>query len=84
MLIEVSLSHVEISLFLALDCKQKKSRSRSGSKKKMLPLPHSADEVYILRCRYTGLFSLEEHILKSLLILVIGRFKIVSCKCVCD
>uniref|UniRef100_A0A8C0B0C8 Zinc finger protein 644 n=1 Tax=Buteo japonicus TaxID=224669 RepID=A0A8C0B0C8_9AVES len=40
----------------ALDCKQKKSRSRSGSKKKMLPLPHSADEVYILRCRYTGLF----------------------------
>ncbi|TRZ24596.1 hypothetical protein HGM15179_002543, partial [Zosterops borbonicus] len=34
----------------ALDCKQKKSRSRSGSKKKMLPLPHSADEVYILRC----------------------------------
>uniref|UniRef100_A0A8C9L6G8 Zinc finger protein 644 n=1 Tax=Pavo cristatus TaxID=9049 RepID=A0A8C9L6G8_PAVCR len=40
----------------ALDCKQKKSRSRSGSKKKMLPLPHSADEVYILRCRYIGLF----------------------------
>ncbi|XP_056212397.1 zinc finger protein 644 isoform X3 [Falco biarmicus] len=40
---------------LALDCKQKKSRSRSGSKKKMLPLPHSADEVYILRCRFCGL-----------------------------
>lgn len=38
--------------FLALDCKQKKSRSRSGSKKKMLTLPHGADEVYILRCRY--------------------------------
>lgn len=40
------------SLFLVLDCKQKKSRSRSGSKKKMLTLPHGADEVYILRCRY--------------------------------
>ncbi|XP_010014824.1 PREDICTED: zinc finger protein 644 isoform X2 [Nestor notabilis] len=39
----------------ALDCKQKKSRSRSGSKKKMLQLPHSADEVYILRCRFCGL-----------------------------
>ncbi|XP_074817455.1 zinc finger protein 644 isoform X3 [Natator depressus] len=39
----------------ALDCKQKKSRSRSGSKKKMLPLPHGADEVYILRCRFCGL-----------------------------
>ncbi|XP_075792607.1 zinc finger protein 644 isoform X10 [Pelodiscus sinensis] len=39
----------------ALDCKQKKSRSRSGSKKKLLPLPHSADEVYILRCRFCGL-----------------------------
>lgn len=38
--------------FLVLDCKQKKSRSRSGSKKKMLTLPHGADEVYILRCRY--------------------------------
>ena len=44
------------SLFLALDCKQKKSRSRSGSKKKMLTLPHGADEVYILRCRYVCLF----------------------------
>ncbi|XP_008263129.1 zinc finger protein 644 isoform X8 [Oryctolagus cuniculus] len=40
---------------LALDCKQKKSRSRSGSKKKMLTLPHGADEVYILRCRFCGL-----------------------------
>ncbi|XP_045856069.1 zinc finger protein 644 isoform X3 [Meles meles] len=39
----------------ALDCKQKKSRSRSGSKKKMLSLPHGADEVYILRCRFCGL-----------------------------
>nr|XP_060629893.1 zinc finger protein 644 isoform X4 [Anolis sagrei ordinatus] len=39
----------------AVDCKQKKSRSRSGSKKKMLPLPHGADEVYILRCRFCGL-----------------------------
>ncbi|KAG8555737.1 hypothetical protein GDO81_017793 [Engystomops pustulosus] len=38
-----------------LDCKQKKSRSRSGSKKKILPLPHSAEEVYILRCRFCGL-----------------------------
>ncbi|XP_063796001.1 zinc finger protein 644 isoform X2 [Pseudophryne corroboree] len=38
-----------------LDCKQKKSRSRSGSKKKVLQLPHSADEVYILRCRFCGL-----------------------------
>uniref|UniRef100_A0A2K5P4R0 Zinc finger protein 644 n=1 Tax=Cercocebus atys TaxID=9531 RepID=A0A2K5P4R0_CERAT len=40
---------------LTLDCKQKKSRSRSGSKKKMLTLPHGADEVYILRCRFCGL-----------------------------
>ncbi|XP_031193007.1 zinc finger protein 644 isoform X8 [Mastomys coucha] len=39
----------------AIDCKQKKSRSRSGSKKKMLTLPHGADEVYILRCRFCGL-----------------------------
>ncbi|XP_057408020.1 zinc finger protein 644 isoform X5 [Balaenoptera acutorostrata] len=42
-------------LQIALDCKQKKSRSRSGSKKKMLTLPHGADEVYILRCRFCGL-----------------------------
>uniref|UniRef100_A0A8C0B0A5 Zinc finger protein 644 n=1 Tax=Buteo japonicus TaxID=224669 RepID=A0A8C0B0A5_9AVES len=47
---------MDLTMQSALDCKQKKSRSRSGSKKKMLPLPHSADEVYILRCRYTGLF----------------------------
>ncbi|XP_056379155.1 zinc finger protein 644 isoform X2 [Hyla sarda] len=38
-----------------LDCKQKKSRSRSGSKKKVLPLPHSTEEVYVLRCRFCGL-----------------------------
>ncbi|KAM9326464.1 zinc finger protein 644 [Gastrophryne carolinensis] len=38
-----------------LDCKQKKPRSRSGGKKKILPLPHSADEVYVLRCRFCGL-----------------------------
>ncbi|XP_044157285.1 zinc finger protein 644-like isoform X1 [Bufo gargarizans] len=38
-----------------LDCKQKKSRSRSGSKKKVLPLPHTTEEVYILRCRFCGL-----------------------------
>ncbi|XP_037260372.1 zinc finger protein 644 isoform X6 [Falco naumanni] len=44
-----------LQMSLTLDCKQKKSRSRSGSKKKMLPLPHSADEVYILRCRFCGL-----------------------------
>uniref|UniRef100_A0A8B9VZP4 Zinc finger protein 644 n=1 Tax=Anas zonorhyncha TaxID=75864 RepID=A0A8B9VZP4_9AVES len=47
---------MDLTMQSALDCKQKKSRSRSGSKKKMLPLPHSADEVYILRCRYIGLF----------------------------
>ncbi|XP_025913324.1 zinc finger protein 644 isoform X8 [Apteryx rowi] len=46
---------LKCSRAFALDCKQKKSRSRSGSKKKMLPLPHSADEVYILRCRFCGL-----------------------------
>lgn len=42
-------------LLTGSDCKQKKSRSRSGSKKKGLPLPHSAEEVYILRCRFCGL-----------------------------
>ncbi|XP_069823750.1 zinc finger protein 644 [Dendropsophus ebraccatus] len=42
-------------LLTGSDCKQKKSRSRSGSKKKVLPLPHSAEEVYILRCRFCGL-----------------------------
>lgn len=46
---------MDLTMQSALDCKQKKSRSRSGSKKKMLPLPHSADEVYILRCRFCGL-----------------------------
>ncbi|NWS74500.1 ZN644 protein, partial [Crotophaga sulcirostris] len=46
---------MDLTMQPALDCKQKKSRSRSGSKKKMLPLPHSADEVYILRCRFCGL-----------------------------
>ncbi|XP_053549102.1 zinc finger protein 644 [Bombina bombina] len=42
-------------VYLVLDCKQKKSRSRSGSKKKGLQLPHSSEEVYILRCRFCGL-----------------------------
>lgn len=46
---------MDLTTHSALDCKQKKSRSRSGSKKKMLTLPHGADEVYILRCRFCGL-----------------------------
>uniref|UniRef100_A0A480I0U7 Zinc finger protein 644 isoform X1 n=2 Tax=Sus scrofa TaxID=9823 RepID=A0A480I0U7_PIG len=46
---------MDFTMHSALDCKQKKSRSRSGSKKKMLTLPHGADEVYILRCRFCGL-----------------------------
>ncbi|XP_042317723.1 zinc finger protein 644 isoform X2 [Sceloporus undulatus] len=46
---------MDLTLQSAIDCKQKKSRSRSGSKKKILPLPHGADEVYILRCRFCGL-----------------------------
>ncbi|XP_076793942.1 zinc finger protein 644 isoform X9 [Arvicanthis niloticus] len=46
---------VDLTMHSAIDCKQKKSRSRSGSKKKMLTLPHGADEVYILRCRFCGL-----------------------------
>ncbi|XP_051054084.1 zinc finger protein 644 isoform X3 [Phodopus roborovskii] len=46
---------MDLTVHSALDCKQKKSRSRSGSKKKMLTLPHGADEVYILRCRFCGL-----------------------------
>nr|XP_044994022.1 zinc finger protein 644 isoform X2 [Jaculus jaculus] len=46
---------MDLTMHSALDCKQKKSRSRSGSKKKMLSLPHGADEVYILRCRFCGL-----------------------------
>ncbi|XP_050011648.1 zinc finger protein 644 isoform X6 [Alexandromys fortis] len=47
--------HLSRCFSVTLDCKQKKSRSRSGSKKKMLTLPHGADEVYILRCRFCGL-----------------------------
>lgn len=46
---------IDLTVHSGLDCKQKKSRSRSGSKKKMLTLPHGADEVYILRCRFCGL-----------------------------
>lgn len=46
---------MDFTMHSALDCKQKKSRSRSGSKKKLLSLPHGADEVYILRCRFCGL-----------------------------
>ncbi|CAK6441329.1 unnamed protein product [Pipistrellus nathusii] len=46
---------IDLTMHSGLDCKQKKSRSRSGSKKKMLTLPHGADEVYILRCRFCGL-----------------------------
>ena len=46
---------MDLTVHSAIDCKQKKSRSRSGSKKKMLTLPHGADEVYILRCRFCGL-----------------------------
>lgn len=46
---------IDLTMHSVLDCKQKKSRSRSGSKKKMLTLPHGADEVYILRCRFCGL-----------------------------
>ncbi|XP_072824358.1 zinc finger protein 644 isoform X5 [Vicugna pacos] len=46
---------MDFAMHSALDCKQKKSRSRSGSKKKMLSLPHGADEVYILRCSHVKL-----------------------------
>ncbi|XP_053447290.1 zinc finger protein 644 isoform X2 [Nycticebus coucang] len=46
---------MDLTMHSALDCKQKKSRSRSGSKKKMLTLPHGADEVYILRCSHIKL-----------------------------
>lgn len=46
---------MDLTMHSALDCKQKKSRSRSGSKKKMLTLPHGAEEVYILQCRFCGL-----------------------------
>uniref|UniRef100_A0A8C5R4H4 Zinc finger protein 644 n=1 Tax=Leptobrachium leishanense TaxID=445787 RepID=A0A8C5R4H4_9ANUR len=47
--------NIDFGLQPVLDCKQKKSRSRSGSKKKGLALPHSADEFYVLRCRFCGL-----------------------------
>ncbi|KAM4721809.1 zinc finger protein 644 [Rhinophrynus dorsalis] len=46
---------IDFGLQSVIDCKQKKSRSRSGSKKKVSLLPHNADEVYILRCRFCGL-----------------------------
>ncbi|XP_043941590.1 zinc finger protein 644 [Protopterus annectens] len=39
----------------AADCKQVKPRSRPGSKKKVSPLPHSVEDVYILKCRFCGL-----------------------------
>ncbi|XP_041126615.1 zinc finger protein 644-like isoform X2 [Polyodon spathula] len=37
------------------DCKQRKPRSRPGTKKKMYPLPHTADETYRLTCRFCDL-----------------------------
>nr|XP_015210864.1 PREDICTED: zinc finger protein 644 isoform X1 [Lepisosteus oculatus] len=37
------------------DCKQKKPRSRPGPKKKVFPLPHTADEIYRLTCRFCDL-----------------------------
>ncbi|XP_035271336.1 zinc finger protein 644-like isoform X2 [Anguilla anguilla] len=37
------------------DCKQKKPRSRPGPKKKIFALPHSADEIYRLTCRFCDL-----------------------------
>ncbi|XP_061098293.1 zinc finger protein 644-like [Conger conger] len=37
------------------DCKQKKPRSRPGSKKKMFSVPHAADEIYRLTCRFCDL-----------------------------
>ncbi|XP_074122368.1 zinc finger protein 644 isoform X1 [Sminthopsis crassicaudata] len=46
---------MDLTVQTAIDSKQKKSRSRSGSKKKVLPLPHGADDIYILRCRFCGL-----------------------------
>lgn len=55
--VDVSTTHtkkMDLTIHLALDCKQKKSRSRPGSKKKMLTLPHGADMVYILLCRFCG------------------------------
>nr|XP_033772133.1 zinc finger protein 644 [Geotrypetes seraphini]XP_033772135.1 zinc finger protein 644 [Geotrypetes seraphini]XP_033772136.1 zinc finger protein 644 [Geotrypetes seraphini]XP_033772137.1 zinc finger protein 644 [Geotrypetes seraphini]XP_033772138.1 zinc finger protein 644 [Geotrypetes seraphini]XP_033772139.1 zinc finger protein 644 [Geotrypetes seraphini]XP_033772140.1 zinc finger protein 644 [Geotrypetes seraphini]XP_033772141.1 zinc finger protein 644 [Geotrypetes seraphini]XP_03377214 len=62
---------MDFTMQSALDCKQKKSKSRSGSKKKVLPLPHSSDDVYILRCRFCGLvfrgpLSIQEDWIKHL------------------
>ncbi|XP_064194245.1 zinc finger protein 644-like [Anguilla rostrata] len=37
------------------DCKQKKPRSRPGPKKKMFSMPHAADEIYRLTCRFCDL-----------------------------
>ncbi|XP_018586348.2 zinc finger protein 644 [Scleropages formosus] len=37
------------------DCKQKKQRSRPGPKKKIFALPHTADEIYRLTCRFCDL-----------------------------
>ncbi|KAJ8357391.1 hypothetical protein SKAU_G00201850 [Synaphobranchus kaupii] len=37
------------------DCKQKKPRSRPGSKKKIFSMPHAADEIYRLTCRFCDL-----------------------------
>ncbi|XP_061094945.1 zinc finger protein 644-like [Conger conger] len=37
------------------DCKQKKPRSRPGPKKKLFALPHAADEIYRLTCRFCDL-----------------------------
>ncbi|XP_030061501.1 zinc finger protein 644 [Microcaecilia unicolor] len=62
---------MDFTIQSALDCKQKKSKSRSGSKKKVLPLPLSSDDVYILRCRFCGLvfrgpLSIQEDWIKHL------------------
>ncbi|XP_036378415.1 zinc finger protein 644-like [Megalops cyprinoides] len=37
------------------DCKQKKQKLRPGPKKKVFPLPHGADEIYRLTCRFCDL-----------------------------
>lgn len=37
------------------DCKQQRQRSRPGSKKKLLPTPHSPEEMYRLTCRFCDL-----------------------------
>uniref|UniRef100_A0A3B3RH65 Wiz C-terminal zinc finger domain-containing protein n=1 Tax=Paramormyrops kingsleyae TaxID=1676925 RepID=A0A3B3RH65_9TELE len=47
--------HVCNPHFSAYDCKQKKQRSRPGPKKKMFRLPHAADEIYRLTCRFCDL-----------------------------